>query len=363
MTRRVALACVALGGLCRCSLFFGLDALDNASGPDANMTSTPDATEEGDDEAGDAPPSSSEASDSSTDDESTDSSAPDVASDSTPDTSASADASEASAIDGGRVDGSTDAMAPVDSPPDAPPPPNFVPTSYTGKPFRILTIPGIIYVADYDEGGAGVAFCYSATATGAACGNGLTLSDWCCGTMKGCDDRLQPTLCPIYRQDSDNAGLSHMNAAPDDYAATGPTWISTAQGPSLTGPVAQAGTPVPQDANATKEQDVYLSHTDSGEWVKYTVQVLQAGKYAVGGFMAVPPTTTFSLTFGNGITTNTFAVPASPCTWAGCPSTFHSWAVLSNLATVTFPVAGTYLMTFTIVNNAANPNYFTFVKM
>jgi hypothetical protein len=171
-------------------------------------------------------------------------------------------------------------------------------------------------------------------------------------------------LCPIYRADSDNAGLSHMNqGAPDDYAVSGPSWAPSAEGPVLTGPMVTAGTPAPQDAHTTTEQDVYLSHTQSGEWAKYTVQVLEAGKYAVGGFLAVPPTTTVSLDFGNGITTGTLALPTSPCAWTGCTSTFHSWNILSNLATVTFPVAGTYLMTFTIVNNALNPNYFTFTKM
>jgi hypothetical protein len=182
--------------------------------------------------------------------------------------------------------------------------------------------------------------------------------------MNGCDERAQPTVCPTYRADNDNAGLSHMNTgAPDDYAAAGPSWAAGAEGPTLTGPAVTAGTPVPQDAHTTTEQDVYLSHTNNGEWAKYTVQVLQAGKYAVGGFMAVPPTTTISLNFGGGVTTGTFPVPASPCTWAGCPSTFHSWSLPSNLATVTFPVAGTYLMTFTIQNNALNPNFLTFTKM
>lgn len=241
--------------------------------------------------------------------------------------------------------------------------PDMVPAGYAGTPFKMLTIPGTIYFADYDKGGAGVAYCINGTATGAACQNG-TISDWCCGTMNGCDERAQPTVCPIYRADNDNAGLSHMNTgAPDDYAAAGPSWAAGAQGPTLTGPAVTAGTPVPQDAHTTTERDVYLSHTNNGEWAKYTVQVLEAGKYAVGGFMAVPPTTTISLNFGSGVTTGTFPVPASPCTWAGCPSTFHSWSLPSNLATVTFPVAGTYLMTFTIVNNALSANYFTFTKM
>jgi|HubBroStandDraft_2_1064218.scaffolds.fasta_scaffold18447_2 hypothetical protein len=348
---------MALAGLSGCSLVFGLNAFDqpgNSGGmqdvasPDGDDTATDDATSATD--ATDESPalSSSDAPDSTAADGTTP-----VA-----DTSTPVDAGhDGEPSDTGNVtDGPADVV-------DAAPFPNMVPAGYTGTPFKTLTIPGTIYFGDYDKGGAGVAFCINAAATGAACANG-TISDWCCGTMTGCDERAQPTVCPTYRADSDNAGLSHMNTgSPDDYAAAGASWVASAEGPMLTGPMVKAGTPVPQDAHTTTEQDVYLSHTNAGQWLKFTVQVMEAGKYSIGGFMAVPPTTTLSLSFGNGITTGTFPVPASPCTWAGCPSTFHSWSLPSNLATVTFPVAGTYLMTFTIVNNALNPNFLTFTKM
>ena len=40
------------------------------------------------------------------------------------------------------------------------------------------------------------------------------------GLRRAC---TQPTMCPIYREDADNAGLSHMNAAePDNWAARAP---------------------------------------------------------------------------------------------------------------------------------------------
>jgi hypothetical protein len=371
MNRRVALVCLALAGLCGCSLLFSLDALDpgerasadsggaqGVSASDAGDTDdasgTDDATNPNNptDATGVSPtPPSGDAADSTSGSTVADSTAEPEAT--TP------------PVDGGHREASMEGGAPVDSPAvvDAPPFLNMVPAGYAGTAFKTLTIPGTIYLADYDKGGAGVAYCVNGTATGAACQN-ATISDWCCATMNACDERAEPTVCPTYRADNDNAGLSHMNmGAPDDYAATGPSWAASAAGPMLTGPMVTAGTPVPQDAHTTTEQDVYLSHTNAGEWAKYTVQVLEAGKYSVGGFMAVPPTTTLSLTFGSGVTTGTFPVPASPCTWTGCPSTFHSWSSPSNLATVTFPVAGTYLMIFTIVNNALNPNYLTFTKM
>ncbi len=367
MNRRVALVCMALAGLSGCSLVFGLDAFDQRGGQNADSgemedVPSPDGddsvmTPEGDDATN--PTGTTDATDEDASPNATDEGSDSAVADSTApiaDTSTPVDTGREPLETGTATDAPADVV-------DAASFPNMVPASYTGTPFKTLTIPGTIYFADYDKGGAGVAFCINGTATGAACANG-TISDWCCGTMNACDERAQPTVCPIYRADNDNAGLSHMNTgAPDDYAAAGASWAASAEGPMLTGPMVKAGTPVPQDAHATTEQDVYLSHTNAGEWLKFTVQVMEAGKYSIGGFMAVPPTTTLSVSFGNGIMTGTFPVPASPCTWAGCPSTFHSWSLPSNLATVTFPVAGTYLMTFTIVNNALNPNFLTFTKM
>lgn len=364
MNRRVALVCMALAGLSGCSLVFGLDAFDQPGGKNTDSGGVQDvAAPDGDV----ATPEADDATDAT--DEGTAFSSPDAAdgaSDSTVTDGTTAIADTSMLVDTGHGGEPSDTGSVTDGPADVVDAalfPNMVPATYTGTPFKTLTIPGTIYFGDYDKGGPGIAFCINGTATGAACANG-TISDWCCSTMNGCDERTQPTVCPTYRADSDNAGLSHMNTgAPDDYAAAGASWVASAEGPVLTGPMVKAGTPVPQDAHATTEQDVYLSHTNAGEWLKFTVQVMEAGKYSIGGFMAVPPTTTLSLNFGNNITTGTFPVPASPCTWTGCPSTFHSWSLPSNLATVSLPVAGTYLMTFTIVANALNPNFLTFTKM
>lgn len=356
MNRRGALVSLALGSaVCSCSLLFSLDALDptgTASRDAGPQMSTSDAADAG--LLGDSSDGGPSASAGDAEDEGDATSVSDVIDDVAPEADAPV-----------HVDASvTDAEAADTSAPEAAPPlPSFVPASYTGTPFKTLTIPGTIYIADYDKGGAGVAYCINGTVTGAACANGITLTDWCCGKMSGCDERAQPSLCPVYRADDDNAGLSHMNTgSPDDYAASGPSWAASPNGPVLNGPMVKVGTAVPQDIDTTTEEDVYLSHTNAGEWVKYTIQVLEAGKYSIGGFMAVPPTTTLSIEFGNQITTGTFAVPVSPCT-APCTSTFHAWGLPSNLASVTFPAAGIYLMTFTIVNNALNPNYLTFTKM
>jgi hypothetical protein len=239
---------------------------------------------------------------------------------------------------------------------------NFLPAGYTGTPFKTLTIPGFIYAADYDKGGAGVGFCHSANVTGtAACANGIKLNDWCCGNNKGCDERTQPAVCPTYRQDADNAGLSHMNAAePDNYAASGPTWVDGANGPTLTGPAATVRNPVPQHANMTTVDDVYISYMHTGQWSQYTVNVLAAGTYSIGGLMGTPGGVTVSFDFGNGVTSGTVTVPASPT-----PQTeaYHEWYIVSNMGQVTFPAAGTYLMRFNLLTQQFNPLYFTFSKM
>jgi hypothetical protein len=243
----------------------------------------------------------------------------------------------------------------------------MVPAGYTGQPFALNEIPGLIYIANYDKGGAGVAYCHGAPGqtTPAECSGAIKLTDWCCGKNKGCDDRNQTQgPCPTFRADDDNAGLSHMNQGePDDYATTGPSWAPGPNGPTLTGPIVMAGTPVPQDAMTTTVEDAYLSYTYTAEWLKFTVQVYEAGTYSVGGLLGVPGGTQLSIDFGNGVTTGTFTPPASPCTWAGCPETYHSWNNVADLATVTIPAPGTYLMTFTIVENTINPLYFTFTKM
>jgi hypothetical protein len=101
----------------------------------------------------------------------------------------------------------------------------------------------------------------------------------------------------------------------------------------------------------------------TGQWSQYTVQVLAAGTYAIGGLVAAPAGTTITFDFGNGVTSGTITVPTSPTDMCKCPETYHSWNVVSNIGTVTFPAAGTYLMKFTLVTQQFNPSYFTFSKM
>jgi hypothetical protein len=231
---------------------------------------------------------------------------------------------------------------------------NNIPSGYTGTPFAVptghsMTIPGTIHLADYDEGGAGLVYCHSAIVppTVAMCG-GFNTTDW------------RPAGTPIYRPVpagdksgtcngaacDDNAGLCHMNNGEPDRDPAG---------------------------NLIMPQDVYPCYTDSGEWLKFTVTVTEAGTFSVSGLMGSPrpdqnATPTVSLDFGtvNGtdITTGTFTVPPSECDpGTGCTEGYHVWQTDNNMATVTIPAPGTYLMTFTLVTSFLNPDYFVFTKM
>ena len=250
---------------------------------------------------------------------------------------------------------------------------NMIPAGYTGTPFVQNVIPGFLYAANYDNGGPGVAFCHPAAAkTPAACAMGVHLTDWCCsdmnaqGTGARCDDRNQMQgVCPVYRPDIDNAGLSHMNLGEvDTFATDGPTWVAGPNGPTLTGPMVTVGTPVPQHANMTTADDTYLSYTQTGEWQKYTVLVLSAGMYSIGALMGTPPGAKVTFDFGGGVTVGPVALPPSPVSAAcKCAEAYHAWKNTANIATVMFPAAGTYLLTLTLSAGQYNPLYFTFTKM
>jgi len=209
---------------------------------------------------------------------------------------------------------------------------NNVPADYKGTPFKSLQIPGTFHLADYDLGGAGVAYCHGNAAN---CAAGIKMTDWDCGPGKGGDHRKDPA-CPPYRPDNDNAGLCHMNTGEPDNTSTGQTYAPYYP---------------------------YLCYTSTGEWVKYTVQVAEAGTYSIGGAMAVPAGTSIELDFGNGVTTGTMTLPTSPTAMCKCPETYHSWETVTGIGMVTFPSAGTYVMKMTIVSQQFNPETFVFTKM
>jgi hypothetical protein len=208
----------------------------------------------------------------------------------------------------------------------------MVPDDYKGTPFKALTIPGTINAADYDRGGATVAFCRS----GSTCTDGIVTGDWAPANAPPYRPPVPATakICSGAACD-DNVGLCRINPAKPDNTLTGQPVI-----------------PI----------DTYVCYSTAGEWLKYTVQVTERGAYSVGGFMAGPMGGGVNLSFGDGITTGDVSLPLSPTTDCGCGENYHSWAERDNLATVTFPTAGMYLMTMTQVGRF-NADKFTFTKI
>ena len=208
---------------------------------------------------------------------------------------------------------------------------SFLPAGYKGTPFKVLTIPGTIHTADYDLGGAGVAYCHAAN----NCGANIMTTDWTpAGTLPyrpppSPGDKVAGGAAAI-----DNAGICHMDGRD-----------KTTEGVLVTPP------------------DVFPCWTVTGEWLKYTVRVQQAGTYSISAFVGSPAGVTVSLDFGGGIMTGPFPIPTSPTANCKCTETYHSWQPVDKLAMVTFPTAGTYLMTFTIVTKNLNLSTFTFTKM
>lgn len=209
---------------------------------------------------------------------------------------------------------------------------NSVPADYKGTPFTALKIPGRINAADYDRGGAGVAWCHDA----GNCGAGTVTGDYPQGS--GVYRPPMPAnakLCSGAACD-DNVGVCRMNPSKPDNTISGQPMPAT---------------------------DTYLCYSVAGQWTKYTVVVEQAGTYSVGGIMAVPPNGGgVNLSFGNDISTGNLTLAVTPNTNSGSGENFHSWDDRKNLGTVTFPAAGTYLMTLTQVARF-NADAFVFTKM
>jgi hypothetical protein len=207
---------------------------------------------------------------------------------------------------------------------------NNVPGDYQGKPFKELTIPGRLNACDYDRGGAGVAWCHDP----GNCAAGTVTGDYPGGTGPyRAPLPADAKLCSGAACD-DNVGVCRMNPAKPDNTIN--------------------GQPMPAE-------DTYLCYSVVGEWTKYTVMVTEAGTYSVSGIMAVMQNGGVNLSFGADITTGDIALPNTPTENSGSGENYHSWDDRKNLATVTFPSAGKYVMTLKQVGRF-NADSFTFTK-
>jgi len=113
---------------------------------------------------------------------------------------------------------------------------------------------------------------------------------------------------------------------------------------------------------AEDTHQVYVGWTETGEWLKYTVHVAEAGTYVVGGkFAAAGTGTKISVTFTPELTTGPMEIPTTAGHVPGV-EVYHVWETLDHLGEITLP-AGTYVMTVKIEQDAGlNLDYLTFVK-
>lgn len=208
---------------------------------------------------------------------------------------------------------------------------NHVPGDYKGVAYKALQIPGTIIAADYDRGGAGVAWCHD---VGNCSANRVT-GDYPANT--GPYRTPQPANAQICGGAAcdDNVGVCHMNPSKPDNTID--------------------GKPMPSELT-------YLCYSVAGEWTKYTVTVTEAGTYSVGGVMAVPQNGSVNLSFGDGITTGDIPLAITSTEHSGSGENYHSWDDRKNLGMVTFPTAGKYVMTLTQVGRF-NASSFSFTKM
>jgi hypothetical protein len=185
--------------------------------------------------------------------------------------------------------------------------PNQVPAVYTGKPLggTPQAIPGMIQIESYDTGGSGVAYKASGTGHG--------------------------SLCGVTRTD-----LIDLNC-------TG-----------------QAGSPTDQTQGtcAKLTNDVYLGYIATGDWLNYTVNVTEAGTYAISSHAGVAGTTKLMFTFTPTVKTAALTLPGT----SGCNvESYHVWAV-QNLGTIALE-PGTYVMRLDFVAAGLNIDWVAFTKM
>jgi hypothetical protein len=185
---------------------------------------------------------------------------------------------------------------------------NFVPAGYTGTPYggTAQTIPGKIEVEKYDLGGLNVAFKAS---TDAAFNR--------CGLMRNDAIKLECT---------GQAGPQDQNYA---------------------------------DCANYPAGSAYVGYINTGDWYKYTVNVVEAGSYVISGHEGVAANTQMQFTFTDAVKTQPITLPA---TGGKCTSeAYHVWAVQDNLGEIAL-TPGKYVLTINVVAAAMNLDWFAFTK-
>lgn len=121
---------------------------------------------------------------------------------------------------------------------------------------------------------------------------------------------------------------------------------------------------VSTDGKPEAPEQAYVGWTQGGQWLKYTIQVSEAGTYVFGGkFAAGNKGAQISVSFSPGVPV---IGPVEIPTTAGFQpevEVYHVWETLPSLGEVKLP-AGTHVMTVKIEskNSGMNFDYFTLSK-
>lgn len=202
--------------------------------------------------------------------------------------------------------------SPLPAPAPAPAPvgdlPNMIPAGYMGTPFggTPQVIPGRIEIESYDLGGANVAY--------------LTIA------RPGFDK------CGFKRSDSLDLQCTQQPGVPDK---------------SLPG------------CSAEPAGQVYLGYINTGDWYKYTVDVPDAGTYAISGHQGVAGTgPKMQFTFTEAAKTGSVALRSTDlCNHEA----YHVWEVQDNLGEIVLQ-PGRYVLTIKVVQAGMNLDWFAFTK-
>jgi hypothetical protein len=186
---------------------------------------------------------------------------------------------------------------------------SFIPAGYTGTPYggTPQIIPGKIEVEKYDLGGLNVAFKASTDAAFNRCG-------------------LMRTTDAIKLQCTGQAGPQDQNYA---------------------------------DCTNYPAGSAYVGYINTGDWYKYTVDVVESGTYVISGHEGVAANTQLQFTFTDALKTMPITLPPSggKCT----SEAYHVWAVQDNLGEIAL-TPGKYVLTINVLAAAMNLDWFAFTK-
>lgn len=133
--------------------------------------------------------------------------------------------------------------------------------------------------------------------------------------------------------------------------------------PDSFGLAKNGGGHVSTDGKELPAEDAYVGWTHGGEWLKYTVEVKEAGTYRIGGHIAAGGTGgQISFSFSSGEKTGPIDIPTTAGFQPG-KEVYHVWETLDHLADIKLP-AGTLVLTVKIEKPGGfNLDYYTFTKV